>query len=174
MGVIVGVQRPVLLGLFGIVAGVVGGLLQSRGLEISIRDGKAFAGDMDMMYVRDARTGEMLRGQGPRDITAEMQDRNLVEHGTELNAVTEDQLRAALAVARLKPSGVALDSCDAGAEPAGVLVDAGLLDPGNTLLPALGTALGIFARPTHVTTAMANVVGTDEWRTLEIAANDGG
>lgn len=55
--------------------------------------GKAFAGDMDMVYLKDANTGELIRGDRLRDLAAEMQDLGLAEHGVELEAVT-DILRA--------------------------------------------------------------------------------
>lgn len=59
------------------------------GRVFDAKTGKPFAGDMDMVYMRDATTGEIIRGQRYQDLVAEATDRGLIEHGAELNLVDD-------------------------------------------------------------------------------------
>ncbi len=88
--------------------------------------------------------------------------------------MTDHQMAAAITVAGLRPSGVVLDpQIHIDSAPA-VLVDSGLTDGQGTLLPAVLRSLQILSHPTHVQNVMSTVVGSGEWRRMEVASNRGG
>ena len=55
------------------------------GRVLDATTGKAFAGDMDLVYLKDARTGEVITGQRYIDLRNQMIDEGLIEHGAEFN-----------------------------------------------------------------------------------------
>ncbi|MEZ5175613.1 MAG: hypothetical protein R2823_05345 [Acidimicrobiia bacterium] len=68
-------------------------IYREGGRVFDTKTGKPFAGDMDMVYMKDATTGEIITGQRLADLSAEAQDLGLAEHGVEMNAV-QDILKA--------------------------------------------------------------------------------
>lgn len=55
------------------------------GRVLDATTGKAFAGDMDLVYLRDAETGEVITGQRYVELRNEMIEEGLIEHGAEFN-----------------------------------------------------------------------------------------
>ncbi len=68
-------------------------IYRDGGRVFDTKTGKPFAGDMDMVYMKDATTGEIITGQRLADLSAEAQDLGLAEHGVEMSAV-QDILKA--------------------------------------------------------------------------------
>ena len=87
--------------------------------------------------------------------------------------LTDRQAAAALAIAELTPTGVALAPSPDVEAPHDEL-RAGEFLIGEKVLPALETTMQILAEPSVMVTVMASVVGDTEWRRLEIAGNAAG
>jgi len=88
--------------------------------------------------------------------------------------LTEPQAAAAIAVAGLRPSGVVLGRPEPVGDPVAALAGTDYVDAAGALLPALAAALQILSHPDRVMAAMASVVGSNEWRRLQVPANDNG
>lgn len=60
-------------------------LIMRDGRIFDAKTGKAFAGDMDLVYLKDAKTGEVITGSRYRELRDEMIREGIIEHGAEFN-----------------------------------------------------------------------------------------
>jgi hypothetical protein len=56
-----------------------------RGRVVEASTGRPYAGDMDLVYLRDAKTGEVITGARYEQLRNQMVEEGLIEHGAEFN-----------------------------------------------------------------------------------------